>query len=164
MAPPAVTKVCALFTPELLEYLEGGLDILVATRDANLAPECTMGMGVKAHRDRRTLTIYVPRVGGEATLRNLADNGEIAATFCRPIDHRCVQLKGRAVAVREPGPEDRETQQRHRGAMVEQFALVGVPRALTRRFRWWPSVAVELEVTQAFIQTPGPGAGRPLDP
>jgi hypothetical protein len=159
MADP---KVCAIFTPELMEYLEGGLDILVATRDAALAPECTMAMGVKTHRDRKTLTIYLPRVGADLTLRNLADNGQIAATFCRPIDHRTVQLKGRSVAVRETGPDDREIQQRHRGALVEQLALVGVPRALTRRFRWWPSVAIEVDVTQAFTQTPGPGAGEPL--
>jgi hypothetical protein len=150
------------FSDDLLDLLQSGLDIIVATRDAALAPECTTAMGVRAHRDRRTLTVYLPKEGAEPTLKNLADNGEIAVTFCRPSDHKTVQLKGRATSVTDSRPEDRELQERYRAALAEQFAIVGVPRAITRRMCWWPSVAIDVEVREAFTQTPGPRAGAPL--
>ncbi len=37
-----------------------------------------------------------------------------------------------------------------------------MPRAIARRMIWWPSVAIEIEVADVFVQTPGPGAGARL--
>ena len=58
---------------------------------------------------------------------------------------------------------DAELQQRYLAAFVDQLYMVGVPRALGRRMRTAPSVAVTFEVEEVFAQTPGPGAGRRLE-
>jgi hypothetical protein len=29
--------------------------------------------------------------------------------------------------------------------------------------RYWPSIAVEIDLADVFVQTPGPGAGRRLE-
>ena len=146
-------------TDEVLELLSSGVDVIVATRDANLDPECAFGMGLRVSRDRRTVTVFVAKVLAGPTLRNLEGNGQIAVTFSRPSDHHSVQLKGRCLGVRDSVPADREVQEMYRGAFAEQLALFGVPRATTRRFAWWPSVAIDIDVREAFAQTPGPGAG-----
>lgn len=144
---------------DVLELLGSGVDVIVATRDGQLVPECAVGMGLRVDPDRRRVTVFVARTLVGPTLQNLEDNGQIAVTFCRPIDHRTVQLKGRYLGVRDSGPADRDVQERYRGAFAEQLAPLGVPRAVTRRFAWWPSVAIEFEVQEAFTQTPGPDAG-----
>jgi hypothetical protein len=147
---------------EVLELLASGVVISVATRDAALNPELTFAMGVRVHADRRHVTIYLPRDEAAATLANARDNGHIAATFCRPSDDRTIQLKGRLLGVRDSGDEDRLTQQICRAALVEQFATIGVARSVTRQMAWWPSFAVDIEVTESYSQTPGPNAGAPL--
>lgn len=156
MATPATPMY---FDDQLLELLASGVDVSVATRDANLMPECTFGMGHKVHTDRRHITVYVARVLAAPTLENLRANGEVAITMCRPIDHKTIQVKGRFVGARDSGPEDRELQEICRGAFAEQLAAFGLPRTYTRRMAWWPSVAIEVEVRDIFTQTPGPGAG-----
>src|SRR5262245_11352638 len=136
-----------------LELLSSGVSIYLATADASLRPECSRGAGVRVHPDRRHITVYLATSVTHSMLDNLAANGRIAVTCSRPFDHRTVQIKGKATAVRPSGPEDREEQLHYRAAAAEQLAIVGVPRSVSRRFAWWPSVAIEVEVTEVFDQT-----------
>ncbi|HVJ20039.1 MAG TPA: hypothetical protein VM686_31710 [Polyangiaceae bacterium] len=145
---------------DLLEMFASGVTLYIATRDAALMPESMVGMGIRVHQDRRTVTLYLPKVNAAATLANLADNGQIAATLTCPPTHRSVQLKGSASgAPREGTASDREIQEIFRGALVEAFAAVGIPRTLTRGLAWWPCVAVDFVLSGVFTQTPGPNAG-----
>lgn len=147
---------------ELVEFVASGVDVYVATRDAALEPESMLAMGARIHDDGRSLTVYLPEALSRPTLVNLDDNGQIAITITRPRDHRSVQIKGRMARVRASTSADRELQAVYRAALVEGFAAVGIPRSATRRLVWWPSVAVEVQVSDVFMQTPGPGAGEPL--
>src|SRR5262249_50670993 len=104
----------------------------------------------------------LPRATLGATLDNIAHNGRIAINVTRPSDEQSIQLKGRAVAVREATDEDRASQELYRGALIEQLAWVGMPRAMSRRVDFWPSVAIDVEVEDVLVQTRGPGAGRRL--
>jgi hypothetical protein len=147
-------------TDDLLEMFASGVTLYVATRDRDLMPESMVGMGIRVHQDRSTVTVYLPKVNAAATLANLADNGQIAATLTCPPTHRSVQIKGQARGAPRDGSEsDRELQEVFRSALVEAFAAVGIPRTLTRGLPWWPSVAVDFSVSGVFTQTPGPSAG-----
>jgi hypothetical protein len=152
------------WTPELLDFLESGVSLLVGTRDARLRPACTRAMGVRADRARPAVTLFVPEVAAPRMLANLDDNGRIAVTVSRPIDHRSIQLKGRCTGHRPAEPGERALQERYLAAYFEALRSVGLPLRLLRRFVWWPSVAVEFEVDSLYEQTPGPSAGRPLAP
>jgi hypothetical protein len=149
-------------TEELVEHMATGVEVYVGTRDARLAPESMLAMGVKAHPDRRTVTVYLPLALARATLENLADNGQVAITLIRASTYKGIQLKGRCVGRRDSNAADRDLQAVHRAAMVEELAVVGVPRSATRRVHWWPSVAIDVEVDAVFVQTPGPKAGEPF--
>lgn len=150
--------------PDLAEFLDGGLSILVGTADERARPECTRGAGVTVDRAADRLTLYLPTCGAARTLENLRANGRIAVTFSRPHDHRTYQLKGRVRAIGDSSEADRQRQQRWLAAFSEQLAIVGVPRPVMRRWQIHPSVAVELEVEELFEQTPGPGAGSRMEP
>jgi hypothetical protein len=147
---------------EVIELLASGVVMSVGTRDATLMPESAPAMGTRVQRDRRRLTVFVPKAVAAATIANVRDNGQIAINVCRPSDDKSVQIKGRVREVRDATAADQSAQDLQRAALVEQLAIVGLPRAITRRMAWWPSVALEVEVDDVFVATPGPEAGMRL--
>jgi hypothetical protein len=155
---PERTPLC----DEVVDLLGSGVVMVIATRDAALEPECVPALGARAHRDRRTLTVFVSRALLGATLANIEDNGQVAITLTRPSDEQSMQIKGRGRTVRDASDADRPIQEQLRGAKVEQLAGIGMPRHLARRMAFWPSVAIDIDVTDVFVQTPGPTAGLPL--
>jgi len=151
-----------LLPEELSELIATGVDVYVATRDATLEPESMSAMGIRLHRERNALTVYLPQATAAATRKNLEDNAEIAVTLIRPTDHKSVQLKGKALSIRPSTDTERELQSIFRAGLIEQLEVVGMPRSATRRLVWWPSLAVEVAVREVFRQTPGPAAGEPM--
>lgn len=147
---------------DVLELLGSGVVIYVGTRDAALSPDLMWAMGVRVAPERNWLTLFMPVQGSAATVANARANGQLAVTFSRPFDHKSVQVKGTLRQVRDSGAEDRAAQEFYRAALVEQFAIIGVPRSLTKRIPWWPSVAIEMSVLEVYTQTPGPNAGAPI--
>ena len=147
---------------ELAEFLESGVSILVATRDARLRPATLRAMGARVQREASLMTVYIPESTGGQTLANLKDNGQLAATFSRAIDHRTIQVKGRCKDIRRSNAQDREVQERYRRLFLEALEILGLPRVRTERVVYWPSFAVDVAVAELFEQTPGPQAGSRL--
>ncbi len=136
--------------------------MLVATRDARLSPDATRAMGARVEKDGAELTVFLPSATSAEARANLSDNGRIAVCFSRAADHRSVQVKGRALEVREAGARERGAVERYLAALAEAWGFVGVPARATLRLAHWPCHAVRLRVEGLFVQTPGPGAGAPL--
>lgn len=151
-------------SPELAEFLQSGVSILVGTRDPRLFPECMRAVGARVERGRREVTIFAPAATSAATIANLEENGRVAICFSRIEDHRSIQLKGRVVAIAPASDADRCVVERWRGEFVRNLAFVGLPPRLSLRLNSWPCRAVRLRVESIYLQTPGPGAGAPLPP
>ena len=149
---------------ELADFVESGVSILVGTADDRLRPACMRALGARISHDRASVTVFLPEATARPTLTNLAANGRIAVAFSRPLDHRSIQIKGACLGTRPASHDDRSAQERYRAAYFEQLHAVGVARSVARRIAWWPSVAVDVAVTELFEQTPGPAAGRRLSP
>lgn len=148
---------------DLVDFLEGGVSILVGTRDAGQRPETTRAVGAAVSPDRTRLSVLLAEHTAERAIANLEDNGRIAVAFSRPIDNFAVQLKGRVTELRRGDDADRRVAERYHAVYVEQLYMVGMPRSLSKRIRVWPSFAVTFEIDDIFVQTPGPGAGKPLE-
>ncbi|MGE5347387.1 MAG: pyridoxamine 5'-phosphate oxidase family protein [Acidithiobacillales bacterium] len=146
---------------ELPRVLEGLSVIAVGTRDADLQPSCVYAVGL-AFEAPGLLTVYVPETAGAEALRNIAENGRVAAVFEKPMTHKTVQVKGRCVAMRPAGESDRAAVDGWAERFAEDVIAVGVPIPQARRLRRWPCRAVTLEVTDVFEQSPGPHAGERL--
>jgi hypothetical protein len=148
-------------SPELAEFLESGISVLVGSRDARLIPESTRAFGARVEAGGKELTVFLPAATDGITLANVRDNGRLAVCFSA-VDHRSYQVKGRFVGVRDADEIDRRAIERYRAALAQHYGHVGMPPRLTYRLQCLPAHAVRLAVETVFLQTPGPGAGGKL--
>jgi pyridoxine/pyridoxamine 5'-phosphate oxidase len=154
--------VAQLLSTELSAFVESGIAIQIGTADARGRPDGARGFGVHVAPDRSSLTVYVgaPMLGENA--RNLRENPRVAVCFSRPADHRTIQVKGRALEVRDASEADRLHIERYRASAADTFAQIGIPARIFLAAVAWPATAITLTVDEIFVQTPGPGAGAPL--
>ena len=149
-----------MIAPEIVQFVESGISVLVGTRDAALRPEGIRAGGAVADGPSGEITLFLPVATSARTIENLRQNGRIAATFTRAIDHRAIQLKGQVVEIRSAVEPERERIDRYLEALSLDWGFVGVPRKATRAMNCWPAYAVRFRVESTFEQTPGPEAGQ----
>jgi hypothetical protein len=150
----------AVLTSELVEFMESGVSLLIGTRNAELRPTGRRAFGAQIDAANGSATVFLPAFGAEIALANLKDNGQIAATFARPMDHRALQIKGQCSSFHETSAAERVVQDRYFAAFAESLRLLGQQESLLQRVRYFPSYAVIFRIESMFEQTPGPGAGR----
>ncbi|ABC82816.1 hypothetical protein Adeh_3047 [Anaeromyxobacter dehalogenans 2CP-C] len=147
---------------DLSAFLESGVSILLASRDARLLPDCVRAVGARVEAGGAELTVLVPEASAGRCPGALRESGRVAVMFSRPTDHQSIQVKGQVAALAPATAEERALVERYTCALARELALVGVPPRLTLRVNRWPCLAVRLRVDGLFVQTPGPGAGAPL--
>lgn len=143
----------------LLDLLETGVSVMIGTRDAVLMPECARAWGIRVEPDGVSVTVFVTETTSRRTLANLRENGRIAVTCTRPSDHTACQLKGTVRFIRPADPRDEEHRSRWKREFFSELMAIGVPAELCDALITDPVLAVEVDVQEAFGQTPGPGAG-----
>ncbi|WP_447600408.1 hypothetical protein [Nitrospira sp. Nam80] len=146
----------------IVELLQTGVSVVVGTRDAALMPECTRAWGIRVGKDRVSVTIYLTESISRRTLKNVSDNGLIAISCTRPTDHVACQLKGRVRNIRQATKRDTEQSRAWHLEFLEELVAIGVPRSVGEAWITEPALAVEVDVTEVFHQTPGPGTGEKL--
>ena len=149
-----------MIPPAMFELLQTGVSVVVGTRDATLMPECTRAWGIRVGKDRSSVTIFLTETISQKTLQNLRENGQIAISCTRPTDHVACQLKGRLRTIRQTAQRDREHSRNWHREFVGELVAIGVPAQLCESWITEPALAVEIEVTDVFHQTPGPGTGE----
>ncbi len=137
---------------------------MVGTRDPSLMPECTRAWGIEVGADRVAVTIFLSEIIGGKTIENLRDNGKVAVTCTRPTDHTTCQLKGHVLRFKAVTAADRDMSRQWHGDFTAELRAIGVPTTLSEAWVVEPTVAVEIAVTEVFDQTPGPGAGKKMEP
>jgi Pyridoxamine 5'-phosphate oxidase len=162
MGKPPVAATDASITPQLADFLHSGLIMFLATRSADLTPTSVLAAGLRVDGPQR-VTVFVSEALGGAVFPNLANNGEMAVTMSNVIDHRSIQLKGRLVAIGPASEADRAFQAQYMERLRPEMMQIGVPRSIAARIVWWPSRAIQMDVREMFVQTPGANAGRPLE-
>lgn len=151
-----------MIPPELFEFVESGISILVGTRDDRLFPDGCRAIGARVEDAGRALTVFLADATSASVRANIEDNGRIAVGFSRTSDHRSVQIKGQVVALRLAEDSDRAFIDSYRHNLEGEWCQVGVPPSIVQRMANWPCWAALCRVESVFLQTPGPGAGNPL--
>jgi hypothetical protein len=144
------------------ELLQTGVSVVVGSRDAALMPECTRAWGIVVGKDRASITIYLTEAISQQTLRNLRANGHIAVSCTRPTDHVACQLKGRVRKIRPATKRDMQYSQAWHREFTGELVAIGVPPSLGEAWITEPALAVDIDITDVFHQTPGPGTGEKL--
>ncbi len=145
----------------LKEFIEAGPATIVGTGDAAGRPHVTYGWAPRV-KDPSTLAVFLEVARAERTLLNLAANERIAVTFTDPVSVRSVQLKGTFKERFEAEESDQSWVRQSREAFVVKTSLIGDPPTVIRNMWMDEVIGIVVKVEQAFDQTPGPDAGRPL--
>ena len=158
-----LSQEAPVLTPELVEFIHSGVAVGIASRDESMRPAFARAWGQEVSADRRSLTLCVSAADGSPMRSNLEANGAAALGFCPPTIAKAVQVKGVAVVLGEPGPDDLERVERHVRAFEAECARIGAPpEVATRMFDGSALVMISVAIDEGFDQTPGPTAGRRL--
>lgn len=157
-----------MIPPKIIRFLiEHGNAGLAGLCDEQLKPFGSRVCGWVVGADGRTLTAFLPDVELERVLAALTGNGQVAITVEEFPLHETYQVKGRYVSHRPIRPDEIEIVDRTR----ERFAtsvrsLVADEEPINQLRASVPaaSLAVDIDVLEVFVQTPGPGAGARIAP
>ena len=152
---------------KIIRFLEEHANVAFAgTRDRHLVPHGHRVSGWRIAPDRRTVTALIPQHFVARLVDSLEDNGEFALTVEEFPSHETYQFKGRYLRHRTPDREDQEAVDLIRKRFVKSLRPLypDVPERIWPAFIVKPSVAVDFEVLEIYLQTPGPGAGTRLVP
>ena len=159
----AQTDAAPVLTRELVDFIHSGVAVGVASRDESMRPAFARAWGPQVSADLRSLTLCVSAVEASPMRSNLDANGAAALGFCPPTIAKAVQLKGVAVVLGAPDPDDLERVERHVRAFVAECARIGVAAEVAARmFDGSALVLISVAIDEGFDQTPGPTAGRRL--
>ncbi len=150
---------------ELAAFCQSGVSITAGTRGAGLVPNATRALGCRVSADRRRVTVFILAAQSEGAMADIGANGAIAVVFSYPPTHRTVQLKAGDAVLGALEAGDAERIARYREAFRESLVGIGYGRGLPDTLLAGPledCVAVSFTPSAAFVQTPGPGAGKPL--
>lgn len=153
-----------LACPGLVDLLEGPVGMALAAAGDDLVPDLVQAFGCRALADGRVVVV-VARSQAEGVLELVEAGCPVAVTFSKPSTHRTVQLKARSASLSPAKKADREAVARYRRIFEEELFSLGFARAYTRAMLSAHDddlVAVTFEPSEAYEQTPGPGAGQSL--
>jgi hypothetical protein len=132
-----------LIPQKIVRFLEQTASVAFAgTRDGDLVPFGHRVSGWRLGADQRTMTIEAFPV------------------------HETYQFKGRFLRHRAAHLDDVEAVDRIRQRLVKNMKTIpyGPPEDALKAFVSSPALAVDFEVLEVYLQTPGPGAGTRLVP
>lgn len=149
---------------EVVDFIESGVSIVMAV--AWPAGQARAGRAVAARViQNETIRIIYAERGNAEIAASAKAGGPIAVTFCAPLSHRTVQIKGFSSKAEALQPEDENCVRQQTDAFAQVLAAVGEPPRFVQAFCDYRSsrlCVLSFPAQEAFEQTPGPGAGRSL--
>jgi hypothetical protein len=150
----------------ITRFLDQANLAFAGTRSRELVPRGHRVSGWRLGADGRTLTAIISEYFTDHLVESLEDNGEFALTVEEFPSHETYQFKGRYRRHRQLQDEDHQVVDRIRDRFVKgmRHLYADAPEHMLKAFILKPAMAVEFEVREVFLQTPGPGAGTRLVP
>ena len=159
---------CDILIPgKLVRFLEQHANVAFAgIRDRDLVPSGHRVSGWRVGDDQRSMTVLFPDEFLDRLVERLQQNGELAVTVEEFPSHETYQFKGLYRRHRKIQDGDMETVHRVRRRFVKALKPMypSAPDAVLNAFVSPPSLAVDFEVLEIYLQTPGPGAGTRIIP
>ena len=154
-----------LISPSVAGFIASGLSITVASRSERLVPSIARAVACHVSADLRTVTVLLFVDQAEALCEDIARSARVAVCFTRPSNHQTLQLKGHDAQVHPATPQDVAAARRSLDLFAQDIGPLGwAPEYVDALFWRDPEQlrAVRFTPDGAFVQTPGPHAGRPL--
>jgi len=148
-------------------FIQHRVTVHLASCNAERVPSMVRGFGCRVSADRRTVTVFVSAARSEALLRDLRAGGRVAVVFSRPSTHETLQLKARGAAIVAIEDRDRVQLRACGESLADEIRQLGYEEPFVSAVAVVAvddAVGVSFAPIAAFVQTPGPAAGRPLEP
>lgn len=154
--------------PSLLEFLRLGLSLYAGGHDARGWPQVARALAIRPLADAQ-LALAVPAGQARGLLTAIAETGQIALVLCQPTTHLTVQIKGRDAIIEPLAADAWPELRRNRDAFATEILPFGFDAEFADA---WFSVegnspdglrVVRFTPSGAWNQTPGPGAGAPME-
>lgn len=148
---------------ELAAFCESGISIVVGSRRADGWPVPVHARGCRVTGG--VVRVLVQRSESGPVLEALAGRAGVAVTFSRPADHRSIQLKAARAEVAASDAADAAAVARQLAGYRDGLAAIGYRGSFLAAFTAHDATdlaAIVFRPEQAFVQTPGPGAGSAL--
>ena len=153
-----------MLNDETTRFLEGGCSLVVGMVTADGHPYATRAWGLEVVAAGRSVRMLIDAEEAADAAR-LAPGAALAVTAADVRTLYSVQLKGEAVSVEPLADHDRARAERFMDEFFGAIAAVDhMERAVVGRMVPAALAACTFRVTEAFDQTPGPGAGARLSP
>ena len=141
-----------------------GTEILIST-GASLSAGNKYSLAAQVEDDGR-LAVIVSREQAHEVLGAIRENGRVSVNFTLPANYRSFNLSGRDAVAVDGGARYRALVDQRRKAFTAQLEAHGFAPEYTDAWYSCPDedlVAIRFTPISARDQTPGPGAGRPLE-
>jgi hypothetical protein len=138
---------------------------LIATADAQLRGTLAHAYACSVLADGRCVRATISRSQSAPLLAALRASTRVALVVCHIESYQCLQLKGRDARLVEPSEAIARSASEYCKGFARFSAVLGYPADVMQAHAACApedTVAIKFTVDEAFIQTPGPAAGRPL--
>lgn len=143
----------------------GGPTISIASRSVALRPSIGHAIGCRVEAGASRLAFFVLALRNPGVVIDLRAGREVAVVMTRSSTTRSLQVKAKCATEVPFTSADQACIDAYLETVVREWAQDGTPPAFTRTWMVTgpgPVLAFEMEMTEAFDQSPGPRAGEAL--
>lgn len=148
-------------------FIQRFVSINVAAAGELRKPTISRAYGCRVSDDLTRVTLFLYRDKSRQLLRDIHDNGAVAAVFSRPSTLETLQLKGQDATTAEVTATDLLAVEEYRKSFVQELLLLGYSEAFAGAMMAHHNdelVGICFTPGAAFVATPGSRAGQPLSP
>jgi len=150
---------------DLAAFCESGVSIVVACSGQDGWPVVGLALACAADVAAQRLRLVMSREANTALLAAATRSGVIAATFSQPGSHRSIQFKGGLACAEAAQSEDIRRAAEQTDAFCRTLVRASYSGTLASAYCAYDPAglaALSFSPRDAFLQTPGPGAGSAL--
>jgi hypothetical protein len=156
----------AFLPPEWIDHIAAGVSHRLGSCSRDGRPGICRALAADLLPDGRLL-ILVAGDAGREVLQSIRDTRQVAAVLALPTTHRTLHVKGHDARVVPATPEHQALLVTRREAFLAQLEPFGFSRDALM-INWYTVhdgelMAVSFTISGAWNQSPGPGAGQPVE-
>jgi hypothetical protein len=151
-----------LRSPELIDFLHSGVAIVVGNAK-DMLPALTRGFALRVSPDGASLGLFLAPAQSAGVVANLAPGSELALTATNMTNYQSVQIKSTVTEWQAADDRDAAWLDRYWALFQAACQSTGVPHHISNTLRCRRLLRVTVAPRALFRQTPGPGAGAPLE-
>jgi hypothetical protein len=151
---------------EWVTHLNDPVSARIGSADADGRPSICRGLGTRIEDDG-SVCVAFSRKAGQEVAEAIGQTGHVSVVWARPTTHRTLHLKGRDGRVTPADAAMVAHTFEHMECFAREIETLGFTREQVT-LTWYAVapddlVVVRFGIAGAWNQTPGPGAGAPID-